>query len=198
LDHAINVLELITESEPRNVNFWYRLGKVALEKMDLELAHDSFQRALNCSPGHWGSIENLVTISYALHDFVGCLQYCALGLSKDQAFVKGHVFKKHVFKNHSWVESTVRANSSDFESLFVGTGEIAIDTFESKYLQEARELIYQVNQRNLLIRKEDRKEADKVIACPFTLKSLSLANLGTILLEFYEYLKNNDVSCLNF
>ncbi|XP_035713340.1 calcineurin-binding protein cabin-1 isoform X2 [Folsomia candida] len=192
LEDATAVLELITELEPKNVNFWYRLGKVALERKELELAYDAFTSVLDCSPGHWGSIENLVTISFALHDLLGCLRFCAIGLAKDSGFLKGRIFKNEVFKCHSWTEDAVKGRT-EYESLFSESPKLAALTEPDiqKYISEARRLMSQVSQEKLQRRKEEEDEASKPLKCPFALKSLTLSELGNTVFDVYHHLKES-------
>lgn len=193
LEYAAVVLELITEIEPKNVNFWYRLGKVALELKDLELAFDAFKCALDCSPGHWGSIENLVTVSFALHDLMGCLRFCAIGLNKDPGFVKGHVFKNKVFETHSWTQEAVKGNKQEFESLFSKVPTEYSNSFGQKYLSEARDIIEQVSQKKAALRKQEQSDANIPIKCPFIMKSFTLLELGKVVFEVYQHVKDSGV-----
>jgi calcineurin-binding protein cabin-1 len=62
------------------------------------LIENKFQ-GLRCSPNHWPCIDNIITVLYALGDYVGCLYFISKGLQMDVGFTKGHIFKDRIFKN---------------------------------------------------------------------------------------------------
>ncbi|KAF6206885.1 hypothetical protein GE061_018121, partial [Apolygus lucorum] len=80
-----------------DLNLWYKMGLTALKHPDLYLASNAFEEGLRCSPSHWPCIDNLVTVNYALGDFLSCLYYAHKGITMDGGFIKGYAFKEKIF-----------------------------------------------------------------------------------------------------
>ncbi|KAL1132153.1 hypothetical protein AAG570_010110 [Ranatra chinensis] len=68
---------------------------------DLNLAVSAFEEGLQCSPNHWPSIDNIITVSYALGNYLTCLYFISKGLQMDPGYIKGHAFKAKVFQHSS-------------------------------------------------------------------------------------------------
>jgi tetratricopeptide (TPR) repeat protein len=196
LTSAIYKYEEIVELEPGNVNNWYRYGKVALEDENLELAFQCFQRALACQPGHWGSLEKLITISYALHDLYSCLYYSARGLTKDPTFTKGLVFRDFIFENNPWVKDSIKLKPRGYESLFLErTKNASCDESTKKlYLDEARRLIQDCRRQNKFFRVAHQKDRDSVLVCFLKLKAASFLELCRTIGMLVDMVKVSGVS----
>lgn len=80
-----------------DLNLWYCIGTTAMQIHDLHLAASAFEEGLKCSPNHWPSIDNLVTIYYALGDYLSSLFYIYKGTKMDTGFLKGYAFKEKIF-----------------------------------------------------------------------------------------------------
>lgn len=63
------------------------------------------------NPKHWLSINSIITATYALGDMTACLLYIHQGLSLDNKYLKGLIFKKRIFSQHPHLKE-------DFYSLF--------------------------------------------------------------------------------
>jgi len=186
------MFELLTELEPSNVNNWYRYGKVALEMEDFGLAFHAFQWAHSCSAGHWGCIEKLITLAYVHHDMSACLKYCSMGLAKDPAFVKGLVFRDHVFQMNPWIQVSIQSKRQGFESLLIGDKGID-DSLKNTYLDEAKVMMRNYTERQILFRKQEEIEQTTALTCPFNLKSVNFLELCRTVLEFEKFINESGV-----
>ncbi|KAF4526739.1 hypothetical protein B566_EDAN015309 [Ephemera danica] len=82
------------------------IGMLALKRDDDSAALDYFLRAvqlddtdgLRCSPSHWPCLDHLVTILFALDDYMTCLLYVSRGLRRDSQFTKGLVLRDEMLR----------------------------------------------------------------------------------------------------
>lgn len=97
MEKALKFYIKATKLDNSDLNLWYRIGRLAITIPDLHLAVSAFEEGLKCSPNHWPCIDNLVTITFALGDYLACLYYISKGLGMDVGFLKGHFFKEKIF-----------------------------------------------------------------------------------------------------
>jgi calcineurin-binding protein cabin-1 len=53
------------------VTVWYKVGVTALVLEDFQLAMLAFEQGLNCNPKHWPCLDNVISILYALNNYLG-------------------------------------------------------------------------------------------------------------------------------
>ncbi|CAL8077936.1 unnamed protein product [Orchesella dallaii] len=167
--------------QDENINLWYRLGKVSYETGDLYMAYNAFSYGLRLRPSHWGCLEHIVTVSYAVQDFTGCLSYCALGLNKDPGFIKGLVFRDLIYKVLPELKDS--ANSDIKNRTALNSVTEYSEHWKEKYVAELRTLQCYQKDRIKSIRIQTATPNPKV---HFNLKSLSHVEVIRELLAAYE------------
>lgn len=171
-----------------NINLWYRLGKICLELGDLYTAHTAFGYALHLRPCHWGCLENMVTVCYATQDYIGCLNYCATGLSNDSGFVKGLVFRDLVYNLIPEFKLSAKENVKDWEGLDVDTN--CEESWKTLYVNELREVESRARDRIVSVQNQiDTSE----LTLQISLESPSFVELSKEVLAAYENSRGTEV-----
>ncbi len=99
LGTLIEALEATTDEKKDDVNLCFRLGVAALRTRQahrLPLARAALERAMRASPGHWPSLDLLVSITYRLGDFQACLAYSDEALRRDPTCQKAKVLAHRI------------------------------------------------------------------------------------------------------
>jgi len=80
-----------------DVTLWFSLAGVAAKLHHLHMCRGALEQGLSCSPNHWPSLENLITVTFKLDDNMGCLKWCALALERDPANDRAQLYKSKVY-----------------------------------------------------------------------------------------------------
>ncbi|XP_029179074.1 calcineurin-binding protein cabin-1-like [Nylanderia fulva] len=98
-----------------DVTLWYRIGTLAMKISNLELACSSFKQGLKCNSNHWPCLDNLITVLYAVPDYMNCLLYISVALEMDPNYVKGLAFRDRIFKDIPCMEECYKFYNSDWQ-----------------------------------------------------------------------------------
>ncbi|KAE8634593.1 hypothetical protein XENTR_v10002360 [Xenopus tropicalis] len=165
-----------------DVNLWYKIGCLSLRLVRIPLARHAFEEGLQCNPGHWPCLDNLITVLYTLSDYTTCLYFICKALEKDCRYRKGLVLKEKIFEEQPCLR---RDSFRMFLKCNMSIHEVDVSDGEArKIVEEAMELRRQ--RQALSVRKQ---EPDLKLVQPipyFTWKCL-----GESLLNMYRHL----ISC---
>ena len=53
-----------------------------MKLQNLYLCRSALEQGLRCSPNHWPCLENVITATFKLADFLACLGYCTVALGR--------------------------------------------------------------------------------------------------------------------
>lgn len=139
VEEAINSYWEASNLDDTDVMLWYRLGKLATKTFKLELACFAFKQGLKRVPGHWLCLDNIITVLYAVPDYMSCLIYISLALERDPTYIKGLAFRDSIFSNIPCLVDSYKVYNSKWESdpLMDVKYDRAIG---DKFLNEAEEL----------------------------------------------------------
>nr|XP_018916793.1 PREDICTED: calcineurin-binding protein cabin-1-like [Bemisia tabaci] len=182
LDYYLQAVEI----DNSDITVWFRIGRIAMRIADLNLAISAFLEGLRCNPRHWPCLDNIITIFYAVGDFLACLSYIHKAFELDPDFVKGHIFIKEIEKKHP----TVLKDFKIFypECSLEGREELGVEREEIQFiLDEVEEL--QKNDRAVNRPAPDEEIPPTQILKPF--KKKSWLNLGQALLALHEDLSRS-------
>ncbi|GFN77427.1 calcineurin-binding protein cabin-1-like [Plakobranchus ocellatus] len=168
------------------VTVWFKMGQIALKIYNYPLAKICFQQALQCNPNHWPSLDNAITVTFALGDYLMCLEHISCALEKDCYYTKGLVLRRQILSEQPSLESITK-------EMFVYCDPqihtIVVDKEESKECLEESNKIR--TKRRQLIEEENEKGRKPMTflkpLAPFTWK-----NVGERLLELYEFATSSD------
>lgn len=177
-DLALKYLSESIELNPKNVSLWYRLGLTAMKLLDFDLAKYAFYEALKLNSSHWGCIENLITVSYVLNDYVDCLYYCACGLEKDPNFLKGVVFRDYLFETLPHLKEDLNLRIPNSEKLIINTS--YDQKWKKKYLQEVQMLLKEQREKyqKLSVQKQESRKTPISFDCSSLNNLLELSHLA--------------------
>ncbi|XP_076237549.1 calcineurin-binding protein cabin-1 isoform X2 [Calliopsis andreniformis] len=173
-----------------DVTLWYRIGTLAIKTCNLELACSSFKQGLKCNSNHWPCLDNIITVLYAVPDYMNCLLYISMALERDPSYVKGLAFRDRIFKNIPRLEECYKLYNSDWHldpPLCTEYDHMIGD----KLIAEAEDIA------------ERWAEACKIEFTPKPLPNLTLRkpiksctwlDLGESLLDMHRYIAENDLS----
>ncbi|XP_052827464.1 calcineurin-binding protein cabin-1 [Octopus bimaculoides] len=130
-------LKAVTIDETE-VTVWYKIGLIALEIHNYQLAAYSFQQGLNCNKNHWPCMDHLITSLYVLNDYWTCLKYIGSALEKDAEYMKAISFRDQIFSE----QPSLRMESKMF---FANCDPLVLMTHADKeekneYINEALEM----------------------------------------------------------
>lgn len=166
-----------------NINFWYRLGKVCYEMGDLYSAHMAFGHALSIRPGHWNCLEYMITTSYAIQDYTGCLGYCASGLALDEGFLKGKVFRELVLSLFPELGNPEVLNKVQNGQPQVFPNESETKALTKKFMDELKCVQVRCGERNTKIQ---RQASIPMPQLHLNLRSFSIVEVVHTVLYAYE------------
>lgn len=172
-----------------NITFWYRLGKVCYELGDLHSAFKAFAQTLLLRPSHWNCLEHIVTVSYVVHEYEACLDYCVAGLTQDPGFFKGHVFLDLVLKIFPELETAELKRKRNCPPTQIPKDQQEV--LRKKYLDELQQVTGRLRQRSELIRSHIVIPTPKI---HFKFRMLTWSNLVRELLQAYENISGTVVS----
>ncbi|XP_011502585.1 PREDICTED: calcineurin-binding protein cabin-1-like, partial [Ceratosolen solmsi marchali] len=92
-----------------DVVLWYRIGIMATKISNLDLACFAYKYGLKRNKNHWPSLDNIITVLYAIPDYMNCLLYISMALERDPTYIKGLAFRQKIFNdikiyNSDWVQ----------------------------------------------------------------------------------------------
>ncbi|XP_023247390.1 calcineurin-binding protein cabin-1 [Copidosoma floridanum] len=85
-----------------DVTLWYKIGQTACRMFDLELSCFAFAQGLKCNTNHWPCLDKIITILFAIPDYISCLFYIFLALKKDPSYYKGLIFYQKIMSDSSF------------------------------------------------------------------------------------------------
>lgn len=91
-----------------DVTLWYRIGCLAMTISNLELACSAFKQGLKCNPNHWPCLDNIISVLYAVPDYMNCLLFISMALERDPTYVKGLAFREKIFKEIPYFEESYK------------------------------------------------------------------------------------------
>ncbi|XP_054272503.1 calcineurin-binding protein cabin-1-like [Macrosteles quadrilineatus] len=100
LEDGLLLYEKALELDDTDLNLWYRIGLVGMKLVDLNVAISAFEKALEISPRHFPSLDNIISATYAQGGLLNCLYYIARALEYNPKYRKGLALKDRIFKDH--------------------------------------------------------------------------------------------------
>jgi len=110
LELAKDQLLNASEIDDSDVSLWFKIAATAVKLENLYLCRTALEEGLRCSPNHWPCLENLITVTFKLFDFVGCLGYCALALKRDSHNEKAILYKSKVYNEMPFLQDVYNDN----------------------------------------------------------------------------------------
>lgn len=93
-----------------------------------------------------------------------------------------------------WIQNAIQSKRQGFESLLVVHKGMLDDSVKKQYLDEARFMLRNYTEKQILIRKQEEIERNAVVTCPYYLKSVNFIQLFKTVILFEKYLKQEGVS----
>ena len=102
----------------------------AVKLDNLYMCRSALEQGLKCSPNHWPSIDNLMTVTFKLGDSLACLGYCAAALTRDPSSQKAILYKSKVYNEMPFLQDIYQ----DAKFVPIPT---KIETFNAELKKEA-------------------------------------------------------------
>jgi len=87
-----------------DVTLWFKIAGTAVKLDNLYMCRSALEQGLKCSPNHWPSIDNLMTVTFKLGDSLACLGYCAAALMRDPSSQKAILYKSKVYNEMPFLQ----------------------------------------------------------------------------------------------
>uniref|UniRef100_A0A1B6DLG9 Uncharacterized protein n=1 Tax=Clastoptera arizonana TaxID=38151 RepID=A0A1B6DLG9_9HEMI len=100
LERAFHTYREALNLDDTDLNLLYKIGLVAIKMGHIDVAIEALEAALERSPNHWPSLDNLIVALYAGGGHVNCLYYISTALERDPGYGRGLAFRERIFKNH--------------------------------------------------------------------------------------------------
>ncbi|KAF7992530.1 hypothetical protein HCN44_004874 [Aphidius gifuensis] len=97
-----------------DVMLWCRMGKLAIKTSNLEFAGSAFKQGLKCNPNHWPCLDSIITVMFAVPDYMNCLLYISMALERDPSYVKGLAFRDKIYRDIPYFEESYKLFNSDW------------------------------------------------------------------------------------
>ncbi|XP_012945671.1 uncharacterized protein LOC101852743 [Aplysia californica] len=163
------------------VTVWYKMGHVARKLHNYPLAKICFQQGLVCNPNHWPCLDNVITVTFALGDYLMCLEHISTALEKDAGYPKGLVFRKQIIKEHPSLESLTKELFLHCDPFMDSS---PVDEEEAaELLEEARKIRTKCRQ----LASEDREKEAQPVTFAKSLTPFTWTNVGEQLISLYDF-----------
>ncbi|XP_008547464.1 calcineurin-binding protein cabin-1 [Microplitis demolitor] len=113
-EEAINNYWEAANLDATDVMLWCRMGTLAMKTSNLEFACSAFKQGLNCNPNHWPCLDNIITATYAVPDYMNCLLYISMALERDSSYIKGLAFREQIYKEVPYFEESYKLFNVDW------------------------------------------------------------------------------------
>ncbi|RUS83200.1 hypothetical protein EGW08_009057, partial [Elysia chlorotica] len=90
------------------VTVWFKMGQLALKIHNYPMAKICYQQALQCNPHHWPSLDRSITVTFALGDYLMCLEHISSALERDCLYSKGLALRKKIFMEQPSLEGLTK------------------------------------------------------------------------------------------
>ena len=173
-----------------DVMLWYRIGVTAVKITNLEVACLAFKQGLQRNHNHWPCLDNIITVLYAIPDYINCLLYISIALEKDSTYTKGLAFREQIWNDvpslRNWYK--IHHNNYMLDSLIdveydYKDGELLINEankLKNKWIQTSKYNMIKKPLINLLLRRSLGKH--------------SWVELGKCLINMYQYIVNKNLN----
>lgn len=81
-----------------DVTLWHRIGKVAIEVKDYQLAVEAFQKGLECNPKHWPCLDQVIMLLYAMREDVSALYFISKAFQLEPDYIRGLAIRHQLYK----------------------------------------------------------------------------------------------------
>lgn len=95
---------LAADIDSGDVNLWFKIAGTAVKMKNLYMCRSALEQGLKCSPKHWPSIDNLITVTFKLGDFLSCLGYCSTALELHPNSSKVILYKSKVYNEMPFLQ----------------------------------------------------------------------------------------------
>ncbi|KAH9508209.1 Calcineurin-binding protein cabin-1 [Bulinus truncatus] len=161
------------------VTVWFQMGQVARKLDKYPLVKICFQQALQCNPNHWPSLDNAITLNYALGDYI------FFALEKDCNYTKALALKSQIYSEQPSLKDITR-ELFHFCNATVNTA--IVDHNETQeYIDEA----LQIRSRRRQIADEAKEKELGSLTFLKPLIPFSWKNLGEQLIDLYDFVTSS-------
>ncbi|KAK2703789.1 hypothetical protein QYM36_017848 [Artemia franciscana] len=173
---ALDCYIYAVEIDKTDASTWYKLGKLALKLRDFQLARKAFEEGFTATPSFWPCLDQLITLLFAIFDYVSCLYYIKAAFKMDPTFLKGHAIRDAIVKDQPTIKEDLPSMSGLWDTYPCDEGLV------HSFMEEAlslRKLRFQVPPM------EPAKQATLIVDQPTFLA------LCHSLIEYYDSLTSN-------
>lgn len=96
LSVAIDTYLKATHIDDSDITTWLQLSKAAQLQGNLPVARIALEKAVECSPDHWQSLDQLCKVLFTVQDNPACLTKCSTALKRNPFYIRGLVYVKHI------------------------------------------------------------------------------------------------------
>ncbi|XP_066593480.1 calcineurin-binding protein cabin-1-like [Prorops nasuta] len=173
-----------------DVMLWYRIGTLAVKISKLELACLAFKQGLKCNPNHWPCLDSIITILYAVPDYMNCLLYISMAFERDPTYVKGLAFREKIFKDIPGLEESYKLYNNDWmldPPLYAEFDHIVGE----KLIAEAKDIAEKWAE---VCKPEFIHKSLPELPLNKPIKGLTWVDLGESLLDMHRYIMENNLN----
>ncbi|KAK6994585.1 calcineurin-binding protein cabin-1, partial [Biomphalaria glabrata] len=163
------------------VTVWFQMGQVARKLENYPLAKICFQQALQCNSHHWPSLDNAITVTYALGDYLLCLQNISLALEKDCGYSKGLALRKEIYQEQPSLEKFTK------ELFLYCAPSINTTQVEKEEKQEYIEEALKIRSCRRQLAAEEKEKEMKSVTFLNPLTPFNWKNVGEQLIALYDF-----------
>uniref|UniRef100_A0A8D8PYN5 Calcineurin-binding protein cabin-1 n=2 Tax=Cacopsylla melanoneura TaxID=428564 RepID=A0A8D8PYN5_9HEMI len=193
LEEALEYYVKAIELDSTDINIWYKIGKIALDIHNLDLAVQAFNNGFQCNESHWPTLDNLITALFSIGDYLSCLYMIWRAFELDADYVKGHVFKQYISTNHACFIETFKCIHA--ECTFGPDQPIPVE-YEHLILDTAFALRTNACAEDQFLVRSWEKPAESNKRTAVRLNELSensWEELGTKLMQLYEQIDQEEI-----
>ncbi|GAB1609710.1 calcineurin-binding protein cabin-1-like isoform X1 [Argonauta hians] len=138
LHRAIQYFLKAVTIDETELTVWYKIGLLALDIHNYQLAAYSFQQGLTCNMNHWPCMDHVITALYVINDYWTCLKYIGYALEKDPEFTKALSFRDQIFDEQPSLQSESKKFFANCDTIVL---RVRADKEEkTEYINEALEM----------------------------------------------------------
>lgn len=176
-----------------DVVLWYKIGTMAAKISSLDIACIALKHGLKQNQNHWPSLDSIITILYAIPDYMNCLLYISIALQIDPMYIKGLTFRKKIFENIPCLTEYYEMYDS------VWMNDFACDNARYKVISMSL-----INEADELKKNWIKTSTAQILQKPFCnlllkpLTQYSWLELGNSLIEMHRYINNNNLNFTSY
>ncbi|XP_022668029.1 calcineurin-binding protein cabin-1-like isoform X3 [Varroa jacobsoni] len=82
----------------RDIPTWLKVGDIGLQMLNLQLARNAYEMAVQLKENHWQAVDRLISVTYIIGDYSHCLEWCRRAIAGGSRSARPIVLADRIFE----------------------------------------------------------------------------------------------------